>query len=544
MAASIEFTLLAPYNETVLLQGDFSDWQDLPMQKDDTGVWRLSVELEDGAYEYRFRLPSLSWFWEAGKWVQLIDPWATQVDEQKDVGIVIVQNGAKVVAPYNWEHDAVEQVEPFETVAYEIYIGDFAADEHGQGTFEKVLGKLDYLADLGINAIQCMPVMEFPGRKSWGYNPAYPFATESTYGPPVAFKQLVDGCHGRRIRFLADMLFNHVTQDCRLTWIDYDYWFSREPTDPEWNWGPEFNYDKFDENYKRWPAWEFAGQVVDFWLQEYHIDGIRYDAVKQLAHSEFLGWLTARAHKMSGPKPFFNIAERIPDTPEVIKPEGPMDSTWHDTFCHNVRNVLCGSEQNPDQIKDVIDPRRRGYASPLQLINYLSNHDQPRMITALVTAGHSAEVALHRYRLGVMLLLTSYGVPMLRMGDEFGEGRGVKDQDQHMLMPLDWEALTRDPGPDLHALHRDLIALRKAHPALMQGDVTFVWEDGLGLAWLRQYEQDAVLIAANLRDEALSAEPAVPAGPWQRFGSEDRHEGESLPLNLEPWSVQIWVKEV
>ncbi|MEZ0368143.1 MAG: alpha-amylase family glycosyl hydrolase, partial [Candidatus Sericytochromatia bacterium] len=526
MAASIEFTLLAPYNEIVLLQGDFSDWQDLPMQKDGKGIWRCSVELADGAYEYRFRLKSLSWFWEPGKWVQLIDPWATQVDEEKDTALILIQDGKRMVAPYDWEHDTLEQVDPLATVAYEIYIGDFAADQQGQGTFAKTLAKLDYLAELGINAIQCMPIMEFPGRKSWGYNPAYPFATEAAYGPPIDFKRLVDAAHGQRIRFFADMLFNHVTQDCRLTWIDYDYWFSREPSDPDWNWGPEFNYDKHDENYDRWPAWEFAGQVVDFWLQEYHIDGIRYDAVKQLGHSEFLSWVTARADKMSGPKPFFNIAERIPDTPDVLRPQGPMDCTWHDTFCHNVRDMLCGKVEDPDRLKEVLDPRRRGYTSPLQLINYLSNHDQPRLITALVEAGLSAEVALQRNRLAVVLLLTNYGIPMLRMGDEFGEGRGVAHQDQHMMMPIDWESLTREPGSSLYQLHKDLIALRAAHPALRQGNVNFIHEDGLSLAWLRSLEQDQaqdaqqdhVLIAANLRDEPMQAKLSLPKGKWQRFG--------------------------
>lgn len=540
MAAQIEFTLLAPYNETVLLRGDFSDWQDVPMQKDDKGIWRCEVALEDGVYAYRYNLTSVSWFWEPGQWVEMIDPWATQVDAEKNAAILRVEGGKRVIAPYTWAHDELQQPHMLESVAYELHIGEFGADGEKLGTFESVTARMDYLKELGISAVQLMPVVGFPGKASWGYNPAYPFATEATYGTPESFKTLVDIAHGHSIRIWTDMLFNHVTPDCPLTQIDSDYWFSREPTDPEFNWGPEFNYDKHDENYDRWPAWEFAGQVVDHWIQTYHIDGIRYDAVKQLNHPHFLDWITQRAEYKAGPKEFVNIAEHIPDNPEIVSPGKGMHACWHDSFCHVIRDWLCGNTSNQDSLKDALDARRRGYESPLQLINYLSNHDQPRLLNALLDAGLSADQALARYRLGVVILLTAYGLPMLRMGDEWGENRRRPDAGE--VKPLAWHELEEEPGKSLYQLHRDLIALRRSSRAIQTGSVDFIWEADRALAYLRSFEEEQVLIALNLRDEALEENIGIPPGRWQQLKSEQIAEGDALALQIPPWSAQIWVQ--
>lgn len=540
MSAAIPFSLLAPYNEAVVLKADFNDWQETPMQKDDKGVWRCQVELEDGEYRYKFRLQSLSWFNQPGSWVEIVDPWANQVDPEAQAAVLQVRNGQISLGDYQWQADQVELPDPWQTVAYEMHIGEFAADSEGLGTFAKVQERLDYLRDLGINALQLMPVTEFPGQISWGYNPAFPLATESSYGEPAHFKSLVDACHTSGMRMISDMLFNHISPDSPLTQIDHDYWFNREPTDPDFNWGPEYNYDKYDENYERWPAWEFAGQVVDFWLREYHLDGIRYDAVKQLNHPQFLKWISERAQYVSGAKPFFNIAEQIPDDPSLLQANHNLSSCWHDTFCHVIRDALCGNPIDPEEIKNAIDGRRRGYSNSLQLINYLSNHDQPRLLNALLQAGNPPEMALRRYQLGVPILMTAMGIPMLRMGDEWGETRSKPAGE---VQPLDWQGLEQPEGQDLYQLHKQLIALRKSHPALQQGELEFIWEADTTLAYLRSFEEDQVLVALNLGEQQLEAQALpVPPGQWQRFESEETQSEQEFQISLEPWSAQIWIK--
>jgi 1,4-alpha-glucan branching enzyme len=110
------------------------------------------------------------------------------------------------------------------------------------------------------------------------------------------------------MRVILDIILNHSNTEAPLTKIDYDYWYSREPSDPDFNWGPEFDYDHYDENLDLHPARQFAKDVVLFWIAEYHIDGYRFDAVKQLGHFDFLRELTAETSQKAQPKPFYNMA--------------------------------------------------------------------------------------------------------------------------------------------------------------------------------------------------------------------------------------------
>lgn len=346
---------------------------------------------------------------------------------------------------------------------------------------------------------------------------------------------MVDACHARGLRVFADMIFNHVAMECPLTQIDHDYWFRRDPKDPDNSWGPEFDYDKVDENFgNRRPAWEFARDAVWFWLQHFHFDGIRFDAVKQIAHREFLRWIAYQAHDASGPKPFLNIAEYIPDDPELVLGDGPMDACWHDSFCHVVRNHLSGTEWNSDLLQKAIGARSRGYSSPLQVINYLSNHDQPRLIRHLTEQGFSPEQAWQRAALGAVILLTSWGTPMLRMGDEWGETR-------ESLKRLHWENLETEAGSRMFELHRRLLELRANNLPLQLGEVEFVLNQEQVLIYKRVTDSEAVWVMLNLNDHPVENIPlALPEGQWHELFSEQTLPGGEHALTLAPWDYAIW----
>lgn len=152
-----------------------------------------------------------------------------------------------------------------------------------------------------------MPVNEYPGDYSWGYKVRDFFAVESSYGATADLKQLIDECHGRGIRVILDGIYNHCDEECPLLLIDRNYWYYRDkhyPEDPANYWGPEFNYDNFDSKLGIRPAWKFTGDVVNFWIQQYHIDGIRYDAVRQLDNRDFLHWRTREAKKTAATSHF------------------------------------------------------------------------------------------------------------------------------------------------------------------------------------------------------------------------------------------------
>ena len=142
------------------------------------------------------------------------------------------------------------------------------------------MNKLDYLAhDLGINCIELMPIQAFLLGHDWGYTTKYFFALEPSYGSPEDLKAFIDQCHARGIRVMMDVVFNHSHTDCPLNQIDPSYWYyegAHHPGHPEEVWGPEFNYEFQDEQHGGIrPALQFIGDVIRFWIQEYHIDGMR-----------------------------------------------------------------------------------------------------------------------------------------------------------------------------------------------------------------------------------------------------------------------------
>ena len=172
MASSIEFKLFAPRNKGAALIGSFSNWEDIPMKKDEDGYFRTQIELEDGIYQYKFRIQTKSPNFEPDQWVEVIDPYATDVDEVKDYGIVRIKEGQPIVDTYVWQHDDTLLPNNHEIVIYEMHVADFTGgedDPHKRGKYVDAIEKLDYLSELGINAIELMPVNEYPGDYRWGY---------------------------------------------------------------------------------------------------------------------------------------------------------------------------------------------------------------------------------------------------------------------------------------------------------------------------------------------------------------------------------------
>ncbi|MEQ8961473.1 MAG: alpha-amylase family glycosyl hydrolase, partial [Coleofasciculus sp. C2-GNP5-27] len=421
MASSIEFKLFAPYNKGAVLKGCFSDWQDIQMEKGEDGYFRTSVELEDGTYQYKFRVQSKSWFLEPDQWVDVTDPYATGViDDETQNGVMRIKDGQRIVDTYTWQHDDTPLPQNHELVIYEMHIGDFSGgedDSYPRGQFKHVVEKLDYLCELGINAIQLMPMMEYPGDYSWGYNVRHFFALESSYGETEELKHLIDQCHSRGIRVIVDGIFNHSESEHPLTQIDHDYWYHHEPPH-EFSWGPEFNYEHYDENLDIKPVWQFIGDVVLFWIEEYHIDGIRYDAAKQIENYDFMHWITDQAHKKAGDKPFYNVAEHIPETPSITNVDGPMDGCWHDSFAYCLKDHIFGDTFDLERLKDTLDGKRQGFMGAVNLVNYLTSHDQERLMVELADHEIFDEVAFKRIKFGVALLMTAVGIPLILMGEE------------------------------------------------------------------------------------------------------------------------------
>ncbi|CBN56349.1 MULTISPECIES: alpha-amylase family glycosyl hydrolase [Kamptonema] len=548
MASPIEFKLFAPYNKGAALIGTFSNWEEIPMEKGEDGFFRTQVELEDGSYQYKFKIQSKSWFVEPDQWIEIVDPYATDIDNPTQNGIVRIKDGDRIVDTYVWQHDDTPLPSDRELVIYEVHVADFSGgedDPYARGKYKHVVEKLDYLCDLGINAIELMPVKEYPGDYSWGYNPRYFLATESSYGTTEGLKNLIDECHGRGIRVIMDGIFNHSESSSPLTQIDHDYWYHHSPRDPDNNWGPEFNYELYDKNLDIKPAWQFIGDVVRFWVQEYHIDGIRYDAARQIANYDFMHWITNEAKQVAGPKPFYNIAEFIPDNPSITNVDGPMDGCWHDSFYHCIIEYLCGEPVDLENLKDIIDCKRQGYMGTTNVVNYLTNHDHNHVMAELGDRGILDEAAFKRAKLGSAIVMTAVGVPLLWMGEEFGEYK-YKTIEQ---AKIDWTLLGNELNSGLFQYYKGLIHLRRENHALYTENIEFFHEDPelKVLAYTRWNDEGSrVVVVVNFSDNYLAgySVPNFPAnGTWHEWtGNYDVESGDdNIILDLAEYEAKVLV---
>mgnify|MGYP005853490407 CR=1 FL=1 len=548
MANSIEFALFAPYNKAVTLFGSFSNWEEIPMQKGDDGYFRTQVELEDGVHQYKFRVQSKSWFVEPDQWVDIVDPYATDIDSPTQNGVIRIKGGQKIVDTYVWQNDDKPLPADDSLVIYEMHVSDFSGgepDAKPRGKFRHAIEKLDYLCELGVNAIELMPVKEYPGDYSWGYNPRYFFATESSYGSTEDLKQFIDECHGRGIRVLMDGIFNHSESECPLTQIDYDYWYHHDPKDPEFNWGPEFNYEHYDENLETYPARKFVGDVVRFWIEEYHIDGIRYDAARQIGNFDFMHWIVQETKQSAGSKPFYNVAEFVPENPDVTNMDGPMDGCWHDSFYHTIVPHLCGDRFDMEELKDALDGKRQGFMGATNIVNYLTNHDHNHLMAEFADAEIFDEAAFKRAKLGAALLMTAVGIPMVWMGEEFGEYKSKTIEPAK----IDWSLLKNDENRSLFEYYKSLIYLRKTNHALHTANIDFFHEDEEGqvLAYCRWNEEGSrIVVIANFSDHFRAGYkvPNFPKnGTWREWiGDYDLESGDdNILIDLPEYEAKVLV---
>ena len=540
------FQLFAPYNRKAWLSGSFTDWKEIELNKDGDGYFTIEQELGEGRHEYLFHVESKSWFYEENQKVPVTDPYASEVVDDEDQHAVIhVIDGEVKLSDYRWKNDQKPLPQNNELIIYELLVHDFTQNSKEAGNFESLKTKLDYLTDLGVTAVELLPIEEYPGQRGWGYNPRHFFAVESSYGTPGDLMSLVDECHGKGLRVFKDGVYNHAETSCPLAQIDHDYWFHHEAQDAEQNWGPEFNYVKYDEHYEVRPACQFVGDVVGHWAHNYKLDGIRFDAVAQMNNYEVLTWLDSKGYEISGKRPFVTIAESMPPSPDVVKPNGPVDSCWNVNFHYTMKEMLCGENVSIERIQDCVDPRRKGFTDQLQIVNYLTSHDHNHTMADLGKAGILEDEAFKRARLGAIVLMTAIGVPMIWQGQEFGNYTECKQEPQ----PVDWSLLENENGAGLHQLYKSLIRLRRSNTALQGSDLDFfhVHPELPILAYVRwNGEGSRVVTVVNFSDSFIEgyALTGLPAdGEWHDWVKDFKVSSTNriLTIDLADWEARVFV---
>ena len=271
-AQGVAFRVWAPHAQRVSVIGSFNDWDGTkhPMQAEENGYWYANVAEAHAGDQYRFLLST-----PKGEFKR-IDPYAREVTSS--VGNAIVHDPS-----FDWQGDDFHLAPWNELVIYELHVGTFndQEDVNHPGKFPSVSARLGHLKKLGVNAIEIMPIGEFAGDRSWGYNPAHIFSVETLYGGPLAFKQFVKRAHQEGIAVILDVVYNHLGPSDLDLW-QFDGWCENKRggiyfyNDDRANtpWG------ETRPDYGRGEVRQFLLDNVLMWLEEYHVDGLRFDCTQ------------------------------------------------------------------------------------------------------------------------------------------------------------------------------------------------------------------------------------------------------------------------
>ena len=499
----VSFALHAPWKQQVALVGDLNDWQPEPLPVSSNGIWWIIKEqLEAGEYAYQFLVDDE---------IAIADPYSRALrwtDGEQPHSLIEVGK-----TPYQWQDDGFGIKPLNELVIYEVHVGDFSPE----GTFKGVTERLSYLQDLGISAIELMPIFEYPGDHSWGYNPAFFFAAEESYGTLDDLRELIDTAHQHGIGVILDVVFNHLDASSPINYLypyDENPYFSSD--DNPWGF-PDLNH--WHEACK-----QLLADVQTWWLVDMHIDGLRYDYAPGIGFDgeNGMSFLTWQARQV---KPHvYLIVEHTEDYTSMIM-HTEADASWHVSFKYQMIANLNETGLNDCQYGDVentmreLDFRGAGYTDTAQAINFLESHDEQRTIYEVTcNPDIHPDTAQLKSKLGAMALFTATGVPMLYHGQEFGMWT-ERTIDQNKLQ---WELLESEGGHDLHAFYRGMILMRNTVPALVSNNIGPLVLDGERklMAYQRwsDDQRSRVVVVLNFGIETEYLEVPFPAhGTWHEW---------------------------
>ncbi len=463
----VDFTVWAPFAKevSVLLLIEFA-WKEIPMTNAGEGYWTIeNVEAQAGqSYQYQITT-------ESGEKLQRNDPYARQLlDPDNGASIIVVRD-------FEWENAQFESVDHNKAVIYEMHIGTFnRPDASTPGTFQTAIEKLDYLASLGINYIELMPVTSMASSNRWGYAPNYIFSIENAYGGRRGLLEFVKACHERNIGVILDVVYNHFYAETGLWqfdgWSENNrggiYFYNDERGDTPWGGRPD---------YSRPEVRQFILDNVTMWFTEYKIDGMRIDSTIYMRNADgnndnhtldipeawtLLSEINDLAHKIN-PHALM-IAEDNSTNPGVVTStaEGGMgfDAQWEVGFPHVIRDSL-GITKNDSQpplagIEYELNHTYRGDA--FDKVIFSDSHDTAAngsaRLNEAATPGNAESVYARQHTLlASAVTLTTPGIPMLLQGQEFMQEGSFNDWQM-----LEWNKTTQFAGIVL--AHQHLINLR------------------------------------------------------------------------------------
>ena len=510
-----------------------------------------------------------------------------------------VHGPSEVINPdeFKWQDQEWKGIPLREMIIYEIHTGTFTHE----GTFEAIIHSLEYLKnELGVTTIELMPIGQFPGERNWGYDGTYLYAPQNSYGGPIGLKTFINACHRKGLAVILDVVYNHVGPEGNYLG-DYGPYFTDRYKTP---WGPAINFDGPESD-------EIRRFIIDnalYWVTEYHVDGLRIDAIHGIfdfSAQHILFDIREAVHQQAKKldRQIVVIAESDLNDVRVINPPNRggygLDAQWNDDFHHCLHTLLTkersGYYQDFDDIQQLVKAlqegfvysgqyssfrkRRHGSSSkhlpPTKFVIFSQNHDQ--VGNRLKGERLSTLVSFEALKLAAGIVLLSPNVPLLFMGEEYGEqtpfqyfvnhsgqelGEAVRIGRKEEFAALGWTDQLPDPQDEATFLsskiHLDcckngrhkilldfykvLIRFRKEFQSLSHLSKTGMEVKVLGKSHAifikREYHRDRVICFFNFNDEGIEIEPLIDKGPWQRvldsssseWGGPGSPAPESIPL--------------
>jgi 1,4-alpha-glucan branching enzyme len=515
-AQGVAFRVWAPHAQRVSVIGSFNEWDAAmhPMHSEENGYWYVNVAKAKADDQYLFLLTT------AGGEFKRIDPYAREVTSS--IGNAIVHD-----TRFDWQGDDFTIAAWNELVIYELHVGTFNDQEEtvDQGEFSSVSARLGHLKKLGINAIQIMPIGEFAGERSWGYNPSHIFSVDGEYGGPLAFKQFVKRAHQAGIAVILDVVYNHLGPSDLDLW-QFDGW-SENGRGGIYFYNDNRAITPWGEtrpDYGRGEVRQYLLDNVMMWLEEYHVDGIRFDCTQFIRTVDgsdaqdlpdgwsLLQWINSEmTQKFPGR---ISIAEDLQNNRWLTKEVGAggagFASQWDAMFVHPIRQAVItpqDEQRSLEAIRDAVLYRYNDDA--FDRVVYSESHDEvanghARVPQEINPNDPKGWYARKRSTLAAAMVFTSPGIPMLFQGQEFLEGGWFRD-----TVPVDWDQCAEFHG--IVRLYRDLIRLRSNREGFTRGlcgqftQVYHLNDERKVIAfhrWDKGGSADDVVIVANFYHEA------------------------------------------
>ena len=580
---SVTLSLFAPYKDYVYVLGDFSDWEVRPeflmrrhaVTPDSVHYWLTVDGLTPGeAYAFQYLIDGE---------IRIADPYTELVLSPDDGGIPPAtypdlkpypagqtDHAVSVLQPgqpaYDWQTESFERPAPHELVIYELLVRDFLAAHD----YDTLIDSLDYLQRLGVNAIELMPVNEFEGNESWGYNTSFYFAPDKYYGPAEDLKRLVDAAHARGMAVILDVVLNHSYGQSPLVRMYVDggrptpespyYNVEHNFQNPDAHWGYDFDHESTATQY-------FADRVLQHWLEAYRVDGFRFDFTKGIGNNpkpatgpdawgsaydaDRIRLLKRMVDAMWAVEPgAYAIFEHLAENREEQELAEHGILLWAN-LNYNYNEATMGWHANGQSDFSWGFYERRGWEVPA-LVTYMESHDEERLMVKTLAFGNSSgaydvqdlPVALDRMKLAGAFFFTLPGPKMIWQFGELGYDVSIDEPCRVCNKPIRWDYLDDPLRRKLYDTWSALLRLRSEHAVFTSPDteVTLALAGETKRIVLQHPEMDAVIVG-NFGVTTRTATSGFPeAGTWYDFFSGEPVvvSDPAAPLSLEPGMFHVF----